>query len=258
MLLQLAGQHHLQGRRSLQETRSEPSRRDDLGVSAESPYRLSIETDIFDRGSMSHIAQTFMLIGALHNGACVLQTTRPAFSSDEMLDMVTRCGLNCIRQFGTFLSIHINAARYDSAIMAALRSMDEVFYCGIGLLPEDEAFALKNGIKLRNVFGSTEVGALLYTADGDRFLQQLPGTKYAFLPMKGAEKAANTRNPNARLLELVVLSESDDCPHRSLCSEDGNYRTGDLFQQVQPGRYIFRGRDDDWIKSENSLRCDTK
>lgn len=199
-----------------------------------------------------------MLIGALYNGACVIQPTTAAFTSDEMLDMHRRCALNCIRQFGTFVSVHLRAARNDRSVLEALRSMDEVFYCGIGLLPEDEAFALKNGIKLRNIFGSTEVGALMYSADGERFLQVLPGTKYAFLPMKGAEKAGNTRNPNAKLVELVVLSESADCPHVSMCGADGNYRTGDLFQELQPGRFIFRGRDDDWIKSENSLRCDTK
>jgi acyl-coenzyme A synthetase/AMP-(fatty) acid ligase len=175
-----------------------------------------------------------------------------------MVDMVRRCSLNCIRQFGSFLSIHIRTARSDPAVLAALQSMDEVFFCGIGLLAEDEAFAYKHNIKLRNVFGSTEVGALLYTADGERFLQPLPGTKYAFLPMKGAEGAAASRNPNARLVELVVLKDSPDCPHESMRGSDGNYHTGDLFQEVKPGRYLFRGRDDDWIKSENSLRCDTK
>jgi acyl-coenzyme A synthetase/AMP-(fatty) acid ligase len=199
-----------------------------------------------------------VLIGAIHNGACTIQPTKPGFSSDEMVDMVRRCSLNCIRQFGTFLSIHLRAARHDATVLAALQSMDEAFYCGIGLLAEDEAFAYQHGIKLRNVFGSTEVGALLYTADSERFMQQLPGTKYAFMPMRGAEAAAGSRNPNARLLELVVLGESADCPHKSFLSSDGNYHTGDLFQEVKPGRYLFRGRDDDWIKSENSLRCDTK
>ncbi|KAJ2995924.1 hypothetical protein NUW54_g7305 [Trametes sanguinea] len=49
-----------------------------------------------------------------------------------------------------------------------------------------------------------------------------------------------------------------DCPHPSLRHADGHYHTGDLFLEVAPGRYVSRGRDDDWIKSENSLRCDTK
>ena len=56
----------------------------------------------------------------------------------------------------------------------------------------------------------------------------------------------------------MILSDSPDCPDVSLRSVDGHMHTGDLFQQVAPGAYISRGRDDDWIKSENSLRCDTK
>lgn len=60
------------------------------------------------------------------------------------------------------------------------------------------------------------------------------------------------------MLEFVVLSDSGDCPDPSLRSADGHFHTGDLFQEPIPGCYVFRGRDDDWIKSENSLRCDTK
>ena len=41
-------------------------------------------------------------------------------------------------------------------------------------------------------------------------------------------------------------------------SADGHYHTGDLFVEVAPGAYVSRGRNDDWIKSENALRCDTR
>jgi acyl-coenzyme A synthetase/AMP-(fatty) acid ligase len=60
------------------------------------------------------------------------------------------------------------------------------------------------------------------------------------------------------MLELVILAESEDCPHPSLRGADAHFHTGDLFQEPRPGYYVFRGRNDDWIKSENSLRCDTK
>ena len=39
---------------------------------------------------------------------------------------------------------------------------------------------------------------------------------------------------------------------------DGHYHTGDLFVELPYGGYISRGRGDDWIKSENCLRCDTR
>ena len=87
-------------------------------------------------------------------------------------------------------------------------------------------------------------------------LQPLPGTSYRFVPIDSAEEEG-VHQSNARLHELVILADSPDCPS-VLRHADGDFHTGDLFQQVYPGWYIFCGRDDDWIKSESSLRCDTK
>ena len=87
-------------------------------------------------------------------------------------------------------------------------------------------------------------------------LQALPGTSYRFVPVDSAEEEG-VHQSNTRLHELVVLADSLDCPS-VFRHADGDFHTGDLFQQVYPGWYIFRGRNDDWIKSESSLRCDTK
>jgi long-subunit acyl-CoA synthetase (AMP-forming) len=57
---------------------------------------------------------------------------------------------------------------------------------------------------------------------------------------------------------MVVLPDSPDCPDPKLRKADGNFHTGDMFQQVGEGKYLYRGRDDDWIKTLNALRCDTK
>ena len=91
-------------------------------------------------------------------------------------------------------------------------------------------------------------------------LAPVPVSKYFFVPVDGesADAEANYANANAQLLELIIHAESPDCPDRSLRHADGNYHTGDLFLEVAPGRFVYRGRNDDWIKSENSLRCDTK
>jgi acyl-coenzyme A synthetase/AMP-(fatty) acid ligase len=87
-------------------------------------------------------------------------------------------------------------------------------------------------------------------------LQALPGTSYRFVPIDSSEDES-VHQSNAGLHELVILADSPDCPG-VLRHADGDFHTGDLFQEVFPGWYIFRGRDDDWIKSESSLRCDTK
>lgn len=92
-------------------------------------------------------------------------------------------------------------------------------------------------------------------------LVPLEGTSYRFLPIDEPSKSTaayqSSTNPN-RLLELVILSESGDCPDDSLRHADGHFHTGDLFLEVEAGKYLSRGRNDDWIKSESSLRCDTK
>ena len=94
------------------------------------------------------------------------------------------------------------------------------------------------------------------------FLVPLEGTSYDFFPIESDDEPSTSttacQGPADRLLELVVLSESGDCPDVSLRHPDGHFHTGDLFHEVEVGKYIFRGRKDDWIKSENSLRCDTK
>ncbi|KAG2005545.1 hypothetical protein CC2G_001941 [Coprinopsis cinerea AmutBmut pab1-1] len=209
-------------------------------------------------GSMSHIAQTFMFLGTLQHGACVIQPTRLDYSSEELIDMITRCGLNRLNAFGSWLAMHLRNSRQDAKLLSLLVSLDDVLYSGLALSRDEEQWAYKNGIKLRNLFGSTEVGGMLLSGGhekNDALLRPLPGTSYRFVPISNNDAVHQT---NAALFELVILSDSPDCPHSSLLGSDGHLHTGDLFQEVSPGWYVSRGRDDDWIKSETSLRCDTK
>ena len=93
-------------------------------------------------------------------------------------------------------------------------------------------------------------------------LRPLEGVSYEFIPVQvnvSALKPDSESLGTGAVSELVVLSDSPDCPHPSLRSPvDGHFHTGDLFEQVSPGCYVFRGRDDDWIKCEDGSRCDTK
>lgn len=88
-------------------------------------------------------------------------------------------------------------------------------------------------------------------------LRAIPGTSYRFDPIESSSEEG-VHQSTAALYELVILSDSPDCPDASLRKGDNHFHTGDLFQQVLPGWWVSRGRDDDWIKSETSLRCDTK
>ncbi|KAG6816180.1 hypothetical protein H0H87_008054 [Tephrocybe sp. NHM501043] len=211
-------------------------------------------------GSMCHIAQNFMLLGSMQHGSCVIQPSAILFPSTELVGMIVHAGLNRLNQFAAFLSNHLKAARLDPKLLGLLGGLDEILYTGLPLPKEDEDWAYKNGLKLRNLFGSTECGAILRSVGiserNPGLLRALDGFSYRFVST--SPEAAVGHQSTARLMELIIPAESPDCPHPSLRSDDGDFHTGDLFQEASPGLFVFRGRDDDWIKSENSLRCDTK
>lgn len=211
---------------------------------------------------MAHIGQTFMLLGSLQHGSCTIQPTKIVFSSRELMEMVTRCRLNRLNQFATFLVTHLRASRTDAKLLATLQGLDEVLYSGLALPQEDEAYAYQHNIPLKNLFGSTECGAMLLSVGGNgpdaKLLRPIEGTSYGFFPTAPGPQGGVHQNANVQLKELVILSESGDCPDPFLRSTDGHFHTGDLFLEPIPGLYVSRGRDDDWIKSQTSLRCDTK
>ncbi|KAJ6560418.1 hypothetical protein B0H19DRAFT_1261021 [Mycena capillaripes] len=212
-------------------------------------------------GSMCHIFQNFLLIGHLQHNACIIQPVALPFTSDQLLEMIQHCGLNRLNIFGSFLTTHLQNSRLDPKLLQKLAGLDEIMYTGLPLPREVETWAYSQGIKLRNVFGSTEVGALLVSIGGSGpdagLLRPTDGVSYNFVPIAPSQ-SPGAHASTARLLELVVLAESADCPDVSLRHPDGNFHTGDLFQEAAPGCYISEGRDDDWIKSESSLRCNTK
>ena len=88
------------------------------------------------------------------------------------------------------------------------------------------------------------------------------GMSYGFFPVESNDEPSTSTaaypSSTGQLLELVILSDSGDCPDISLRSADGHFHTGDLFIEVEPGKYLSRGRRDDWIKTNNGFKCDTK
>ncbi|PON27817.1 hypothetical protein TGAM01_v203584 [Trichoderma gamsii] len=206
-------------------------------------------------GSLCHIAQSFMIMGFLKHGSCTIQPSQIAFSADELQNMVHRCGLNRLNQFSTFISAHFRRARENPKLLVDLQMLDSILYSGLPMPQEEEDWAYKHGLKLSNIFGSTEVGGMMVSIDGAgsdaALLRPLPGTVYMFEP-------AVAEDNGRQFTELIILPESPDCPVESFRQKDGKFHTGDLFMEIKPGCYKFCGRNDDWIKSENSLRCDTR
>lgn len=90
-----------------------------------------------------------MLLGSLQHGSCVIQPTTISFSSEELIDMIQRCGLNRLNQFAAFLAMHIQTSRTNAELLSMLTNLDEVLYSGMPLPRDEQKFASEAGIKIR-------------------------------------------------------------------------------------------------------------
>ena len=193
--------------------------------------------------------------------------------SEELLNMITRCGLNCLSQFTASLSHHLWNSKTNPKLLQVLVQLNEVQHGGLSLGREEEAWAIQNGINLRvnifdccasatvdnafpfnpesfqTTFGCTEASVILTSVNGKgqdaSFLAPLEGMPYNFFPIESnnelSTSTATCQDSSGSLLELVILSELGDCPDVSLQHVDGHYHTGDLFVEVEPGKYLSHG-----------------
>ena len=86
-----------------------------------------------------------------------------------------------------------------------------------------------------------------------RFIRPLPDVSCRWDPV-----VSTLADTSTELFEFVLLANSPQIPQPHLLATDGNFYTGDLFERYPDGSYLFRGRDDDWIKSYSGKRCDAK
>ncbi|KAK7037787.1 hypothetical protein VNI00_010748 [Paramarasmius palmivorus] len=211
-------------------------------------------------GNICHMAQFIGLVARALDGDCTILLRKPG-DLDELIELVKRNILDVLFAFTPSLVKILNASQFDVDLRDSLARLNRVRTGGAPLPRSAEEYATKNGINVVNVFGSTEVGTMLLSK-GTRYdpantlhVHNIPGTLYRFVEI--ARPDAEIGHSNARLLELVILSDSTDCPAPSFRSpDDGHFHTGDLWEQAKDGGYIYRGRDDDWINCENACLCD--
>ncbi|KAF9761054.1 hypothetical protein IL306_003995 [Fusarium sp. DS 682] len=204
-------------------------------------------------GSFCHMAASFLSWFAVREGSCIIiPSTLPA-PIPEVRTMLDEHGLTCVCMFPPFLSAIFREARKDPSLLASLQKIDNAGSGGLEFDVADFAWGRKNGIPMVNVLGSTELGLPMMTdaRKDDDNLESLPGAKNEFIPVGGKLESGE------QLLELVVPPDAPNCPAPSLRAADGKFHTGDLFIEVQPGKYLCKGRNDNWIKMEAALRCDT-
>ncbi|KAI3605677.1 amp-ligase [Moniliophthora roreri] len=211
-------------------------------------------------GNACHMAQFSLLLGRVKEADCVIQPRKPG-DLDELIDLVKRDMFDTLSVFAPSLVKLLNASQSDHHLRVSLARLKMIFSGGATLPRSAEEYAAKNNINIVNLYATTEAGMVMISK-GTRYdplnhfhICDVPGVSYRLDPVthdgEGTQYSTN-------LLELVVLSDSIDCPSPSFRRpDDGHFHTGDLWEQSDDGGYIYRGRDDDWIKCENGCRCDT-
>ncbi|KAJ7637876.1 hypothetical protein DFH06DRAFT_1432394 [Mycena polygramma] len=181
--------------------------------------------DVFlARGSICSVAPMIQYLGCLYTRSCIVKPSKPRVSTEELLNMINTEGLNHMGLYETYLSPHIQAAKRDPAVLKALRGM--------------------RSLLMSSVLGKP-----------GRFIRPLPTVSCRFDPFTDMTQADDS---STQLFQFILLGDSPQIPKPHLLSADGNFHSGDLFEKHPDGSYLFRGRDDDWIKSDAADRCDAK
>jgi hypothetical protein len=87
----------------------------------------------------------------------------------------------------------------------------------------------------------------------DKLLYKLKPLKMQFLPFKSDDNDAGLTS----IFEAVIPRDAPDGPDASFYGPDNLYHTGDLFERIEDDGYVYRGRANDWIKTNAGL-IDTK
>ncbi|KAK7026028.1 hypothetical protein VNI00_015745 [Paramarasmius palmivorus] len=219
-------------------------------------------------GSICHMGQASYVMSGFYHGSCMIEQTTPFLSPGELKAMVNMGGLTRASMFPALLvKLFQDCRKYpESGLRDLLLNLDSIIYGG-GSLPKDEIeWARNRRINLINVYASTECGVPILQSNGLRlcdeeedYLRSIPVKKDDGSPLLSYRFDALPADENGMCLkELIVLSDSGDCPDKSFRSADGHFHTGDLFEEAKPGAFVFRGRSDDWIKMANACKCDAR
>ncbi|KAJ7037809.1 acetyl-CoA synthetase-like protein [Mycena alexandri] len=224
--------------------------------------------DIFNQlGSFAHVGTATAISYLSVSGQCLVQTSRANFDADEFLALVKEGGVNRVFLYAPWLSNILKKARTDPQVLSVLKAMRQLIYTGASMNPEDEAWMVAQGLPATLMYASTECCLCLISDLEERehlpAMRIISGVELEFVPTKQVASSDLTEGDGADespLYDLFIPAYSRNCPHPTVRNRPPNgHIAGDLFQEVRPGRYIFRGRNDDWVRnSKNVAFCDTK
>ncbi|KAJ6552813.1 acetyl-CoA synthetase-like protein [Mycena capillaripes] len=201
-------------------------------------------------------------------GACLVQTSDSAFPADEFLALVNEQGMNRVFIYADWLAKLAVIARTDEVVLSSLRKMRQITYTGSAISPEVEKWLVDQGVPLATMYAQTEVSPALVSNLADRStlpaMRVMEGACVTFVPASNISTEdldgdAAGRSKGGIIYDMFIPASSRHCPHSTVMNRLDGHVTGDLFEEVQPGYYAFRGRNDDWIHTgAGLLYCDTK
>ncbi|KAL0575453.1 hypothetical protein V5O48_006522 [Marasmius crinis-equi] len=146
----------------------------------------------------------------------------------------------------------IRECRESSEFLISVQTLNPIVFGGGGMSQGELEFAEQNNIRLVSLYGCTESGIMMLSNGNPNHLSPIQtanqDVQYKFFPVED--------HSSVQLKELVVLPESGDCPPKAFSGANGVFYTGDLWEEIAPGQYLYRGRRDDWIKMADGSKCD--
>ncbi|KAJ6586259.1 acetyl-CoA synthetase-like protein [Mycena vulgaris] len=219
-------------------------------------------------GSFAHVGTASSMNYLPLSGSCLVQTSCSDFPADEFMALVNQQGMNRMFIYADWLVKLASIARSDERVLSALRGMRQITYTGSAINPEVEKWLVEQDVPLATMYATTEVSPALVSNLADRStlpaMRVIPGVDLTFIPasnisVEDLDGDAAGRSKGGMLCDLFIPANSRHCTHPTVMSRSDGHITGDLFEEVQPGYYAFRGRNDDWIHTgAGLLYCDTK
>ncbi|KAJ7738147.1 acetyl-CoA synthetase-like protein [Mycena metata] len=226
--------------------------------------------DVYNQlGSFAHLGSATLISHLSVWGQCAVQTSRADFDVEEFLALVKAAGLNRVFLYAPWLSRLIKFAKADPVVLETLQKMRQIIYTGASINPDDEAWMVAKDLPVTLLYATTEACLCLisHISEKDHLpaMRIISSVECEFIPTTQHIDASELTegkvgSEETQLYELFIPAHSRNCPHPSVRNRPPEgHVTGDLFEEVTPGRYVFRGRNDDWIRTGKQICfCDTK
>jgi acyl-coenzyme A synthetase/AMP-(fatty) acid ligase len=88
-------------------------------------------------------------VGAISSGSCTIQSSSMSFSTDELMTMINKYGLNVAATYAPFGAKHIEASKTRPEVLKALQELRALQHTGVPMDEKTLAWGYEQGIPLQ-------------------------------------------------------------------------------------------------------------